>query len=164
MAIEDKYINTEVAAGKLGNPAEMYGAPVLKFVSTFEVAAADSDGSVYRIASLPANAILTKVELNSDAITGGADYELGLYKAGVGGAAIDIDCFMGTLDISGGKANGSEANGLSAVDIANLYKKLYEHAGDTVDTKDEAYDLVLTANTVGTAAGTVTLRVEYILG
>ena len=164
MAIEDKYINTEVAAGKLGNPAQMQGMSVFGFCETFEIATADSDGSVYRIADLPGNAILTQLLLNCDALTSGTDYDVGLYKSGVSGAAIDKDVFLDGEDISGGHAIGSEQDAMEDVAMENLTKKIYEHAGHTVSTKHDNYCLALTGNTVGSAGGTVTIRGQYILG
>ena len=164
MAVEDKYVNTNVAAGKLANPALQSGAQPKGFVVTFEVAVADDNGSVYRLCRLPSSAILTKLDINADAITAGTDYDVGFYKVGVGGAVVDKDELADGLDLSSGAAIGSEAQGLSAVDIANLGKKVYELLGLTVATKEEYYDLAITANTVGSAAGTITVRGEYIQG
>jgi hypothetical protein len=164
MAVVDKYFNANLVAGKLANPAKTQGAITTGIVNVGEVAAADSDGSVYRIGTLPSNAIITNISINADVITGGNDYDVGLYDIGVSGAVIDKDVFADGLNLSGGAAIGSELNGLSAVAIDALDNKLYEHAGKTVSNKKEGYDLALTANTVGSAAGTITTRVEYILG
>jgi len=164
MAVLDKYINANQEAGKLANPAFIQGAEVFQLVSIEEIAAADSDTSVYRIGTLPSNAIITNVEVNADAITAGTDYDLGLYEVGVGGVVVDADVFADGVDMSSGFAAGSEANGLSAVAIDELNKTVYEHAGHTVATKKEGYDLAWTANTVGSAAGTLTTRVSYIQG
>ncbi len=164
MAVEDKYVSADLIAGKLANPAYMQGAATLSLVATFEVAAADDDGSVYRIANLNPNLIPIDISINCDAITGGTDYDLGLYEPGVGGVVIDKDVFMDGTDISGGAAIGSEINGLSAVAIENLYRKIYEHGGQSVTDYKDGYDLAFTANTVGTAAGTITTRATFIRG
>jgi hypothetical protein len=164
MAVEDKYTDSDVAAGKRGNPSKVSGAPILCLSETFEVAAADDDGSVFRIARLSPNAVILKIEINNDAITGGTDYDLGVYKPGVGGAEIDKDLLADGLDMSAAAANGSEKNGLGAVAIDSLYKKLYELAGDTIDTRESDYDLAFTANTIGSVAGTISVRLYYIEG
>lgn len=164
MAVEDKYIDADQAAGKLSNPAFIQGAEVLGLVSIEEIAAAADNGSVFRIGTLPSNAIITKVEVNADTITSGTDYDLGLYNVGVGGAEVDKDVFADGVDMSSGFAAGSEANGLSNVALDALNKKVYEHAGDSISDKKEGYDLAWTANTVGAAAGTLVTRVWYILG
>ena len=164
MAVEDKFINADVAAGKLGAASKVTGSEKYGISATFEVAAADDDLSVYRIARLPANAVVTSILVNSDVITAATDYDIGLYVGGVGGAAKDADVYADGLDISSGAALGSEVNGLAAPAIEDIVKPVYILAGDTISTKNETYDLAVTANTVGSLAGTVTLRVEWIQG
>jgi hypothetical protein len=44
MAVENKWINSDVEAGKKGNPANIMPGQVFAFACTFEVAAADDDG------------------------------------------------------------------------------------------------------------------------
>lgn len=167
MAVEDKYVDADLAAGKLGNPAQISGAEVQAVNFTFEVDAADDDGSIYRVCkSLNPTLIPIKFEINNDSITGGTDYDLGLYDTTTdraAGAVIDKEVFAATLDMSSAAANGSEKNGLSAVAIEDLPNKLYEHAGDDVNTKKQGYDIALTANTVG-AGGTISGRFWFIQG
>lgn len=169
MAVEDKYVDANVEAGKLGNPAKISGAEVQAQVVTFEVAVADDNGSVYRIAkSLNPNLIIKKIEINNDAITAGTDYNLGFYESsdprndgpiiGTGNQLADA------LDMSSAAANGSEKNGLAAVAIDALDQKIYELAGHTVNTKKQGYDIAFTAIAVGSAAGTITVRLTYIQG
>ena len=94
MAVEDKYINANVAAGKLANPALQLGSPVVAFVSSFEVAIADDDGSKFRIAKgLQPNLIPIMALIASDTITSSTDWDLGLYETDLG-AVIDVDVFL----------------------------------------------------------------------
>jgi hypothetical protein len=162
MAVENKWVSSLVEAGKKENPAKVFGGKALVLAGTFEVAAADDDGSIYRLAKLPANAIVTKIELNNDAIADATDYDLGLYKEN--GVVASADVFAGPLDMSAAAANGAEKNGLANVLIENLGKKVWELLGLSLETKEEAYNLALTANLVGTADGTISYRVYYILG
>jgi hypothetical protein len=55
-------------------------------------------------------------------------------------------------------------DGMDAVAIENYGRKLYEHGGHTVTTKLESYDLALTANTIGSAAGTVSVLFIFAQG
>lgn len=165
MAVEDKYINANVAAGKLADPAYNSGSEVYTMVATFEVAAADSDGSKYRVfQDIHPDFIPVDIKILNDAITGGTDYDLGLYEGGVGGDVVDKDVFADGLDLSSGHGRGSEVNGLSAVAIDAVKKRIYELAGHTIRTKKLGYDIVFTANTVGTAAGTITVVATFIQG
>jgi len=86
MAVQDKFVNSLIADGKKA-AAIFAGGSNLKVIAwNFEVAAADDDASVFRIGRIPANAIPIYGELYADALTSGTDWDLGLYKPGVGGA------------------------------------------------------------------------------
>ena len=175
-AVVNKYVNTAVEAGKIINAALINGSPLIGMVATEEIAAADDDTSVYRFfKGVSGNLIPYDIKVYCDVITGGTDFDLGLYKptspSGVAGAVIDKDVFMdgqtlaAAITRGGGTANQDEAlDGLANVDIANLQKKIYEHAGHDVNDSVQGYDICLTANTVGSAAGTVTIIALFIEG
>jgi len=167
MAVVNAYQNTNVVAGKLADAAQLLGSPLRKMVGTFEVAAADDNGSIYRVfKGLSPDIVITNILVGNDAITSGTAYDVGLYGVldfdGVG-AVVSANCFANNLDMSSAHASGSELSGISAVDVANRGKRLYEIAGHTQLTKLPAYDLCVTADTVGSGAGTVTLIVEYVI-
>ena len=163
MAVENKWVNADVEDGKKGNPALVMPGQIFGFACTFEVAAADDDGSVYKLAKVGANMIPLFLWLNCDAIAGATDYEMGFYKEN--GDAADIDVLMGSEDINAGAAIGSEVDCLQDMGVANIGKKVYELLGLTVATRSEdSYVLALTANTVGTAAGTISVRGAFIQG
>ena len=163
MAVEDKYVDTAVAAGNVGAGFATQGQSVKCMTKTFEVAAADDDGSVYRVfKNVNPHLIPIKVEVANDAITAGTDYDIGLYNTDVGGAVIDKDVLADGLDLSSARAIGSEISGLSAVDAANAEKALFELVSQSIGSLKGGYDICVTANTVGSAAGTITLKVWYI--
>lgn len=139
------------------------GSQTLKSVVTFEVAAADSDGSVYRvIESFPSEAVITNILVGNDAITSGTDYDIGFYDV-ESGSVVDKDILADGLNLSSAHASGSELSGISAVDVADRAKPVYLLLGKTVANKKPAYDLCFTANTVGSVAGTITAIVEYLI-
>lgn len=169
MAVVDKYVDANVAAGKLTTAAFIHGSKTITIVATFEVAVSDEDGSVYRVAkNVPADLIPTRFDILSDAIADATDWELGLYETtqedGLDGVAIDIDVFLGSTDINAGNARGSELNGLTAVPIEDVQKRIYEHAGDTLSTRKLGYDIAFTANTVGSAVGTISIIMDFVQG
>lgn len=169
MAVINAYVNTNVAAGKLADAAQLMGSPTRKMVGTFEVAAADDNGSIYRVfKGLSPDIIITNILVCNDAITGGTQYDVGLYGVldydGIGAVVSGkANCFANNLDLSSAHARGSELSGISALDVADSGKRLYEIAGHTQSTKLPAYDLCLTADTVGSGAGTVTVILEYVI-
>ncbi len=164
MAVEDKYVGTLTAAGKLDKAALVMGDRVITMINTEEIAAADDDASVYRFfKSVPSNLIPLDITILSDGITGMTDTDLGLYKVGVGGAVVEKDILMDgqTLASALTRATGHQL-GLSGVVIENVGKTLAEISGQT--TPDLAYDICLTANTVGSGAGTVSIIARFIQG
>ncbi len=168
MAVENKYVNTEVAAGKAPTAHKNAGAKVTQTIVVFDVAAADDIASIYRvIRGIPWNTVVSKVEILNDAIAGLTDMDLGLYESlfdGVGGEVIDKDLFLDGADMSSGRARGSELDGLTAVAIENSDKQLWQLAGETFDTKKQHYDLAITANTDPTGTGTIVLLITLVQG
>lgn len=170
MAVENKYVDANVEAGGRYLSMVNRGDRVLASEVTFEVAAADSDGSVYRLLKgVPTQYRLLNVEIFNDAITGGTDYDLGFYKTqepdGTDGEVLDADLLVNGADLSTGHAVGSPLTGLSAVDLADLPKPIYEllsGAGLDQFTDPASVDIALTANTVGTAAGTITVKFWFL--
>lgn len=164
MPVENKYVDSLIVAGKKTGPSFTgAGERELTMIATFEVAAADDDGSIYRVfKDVPSSLIPTEISIACDAITGGTDYELGLYRTNLG-AVINKGVFMTgqTLATALTRATGHQL-GLAAVDIANVKSTLAQLSGQT--NPDTAYDIAVTADTVGTAAGTVTVIAKFVQG
>jgi len=164
MAVEDKYVETRTVAGKLAKSVYNVGSEVIAVVATFEVAAADDDGSVYRLfKSIPSNYIPIEITVATDGITGATDADLGLYKVGVGGAVVEKDILMDgqTLASALTRATGHQL-GIKDVNIADIGKTLGELSGQT--TVDGSYDIAMTVNTIGNATGTVTVIATFAQG
>lgn len=162
MAVEDKYSDSNLEAGKKVNPAFSVGAKTVSAIAIIEVAAADADTSVYRMfKNVPAEWGIKDIVILADAVTGGTDYDLGFYYTNAG-AVVDKDALADGIDMSSGFAQGSATSGIAAVDIANSQKKIWQLAGASASTKKTGYDIALTANTVGTAAGTIAVKAEFI--
>lgn len=176
MAVQDKYVDADLANGKLGNAALTNGSRIVGMVATEELAAGDSAASVYRFfKGVSGNLIPYEIKIYADdAITDEVDADLGLYNQGVGGAVIDADLFKATIDfttsggwVPGGGADGHDEalDGLGSINAADRGKKLYELAGHTVNTQKAGYDICLTCNTgVTTTGGTVTIQALFIEG
>ncbi len=164
MPVEDKYVNSTIVAGKLGLSVHTVGSEPVVLQATLEVAAADDDGSVYRLfKGVPSNYIPHEITIATDGLTGATDYDLGLYKVGVGGAVVDKDVLMDgqTMASALTRATGHQL-GLANVNIADIGKTLGTLSAQTV--ADPSYDICLTANTVGSAAGTITVIAVFTQG
>lgn len=162
MAVEDKYVSdliTGNVVNKLLAAYNAHGTPIQAVYATEELAAADDDGSKYRFfKNVDPNLIPIAFLVGCDTITSGTDFDLGLYRPDLG-AVITKDVFMDgqTLATAAKLGFGVALNGMGNVAIENFGKRIFEHAGHTILNKLESYDIVLTANTVGSAAGTVSI-------
>ena len=168
MAVLNKFANALVAAGKKGPPIATGGAHVLALAGTYELAAADDDASVLRIGRLPANAIPLWGTLHCDAIASMTSLDVGLYKPGVDGAVVDKDLFVAAIDLNAGVAITTDAvnmlTNLGGADpVAAIGKTLWELLGLTKPNRQD-YDLAITFNTIGSAAGTISWRFLYAIG
>ena len=142
-------------------PSSANNGADLKFVrGHVGILAADVDTNQFRMARLPSNAVIRSITVLCDAITGGTDYDLGIaYPTNKGGAVIDADNLMDGQTL----ATASKViDGFAAVAIENRYKALWELAGLAADPAHNL-DIVLTANTVGTADGDVVIEIQYTM-
>lgn len=142
------------------------GNPTKKIVASVEVLAADDDGSKYILGVVEGNNRPIDIVVFNDAITGGTDYDIGLYLIDSDrsvGAVVDVNLFADGLDLS---SAGDKTFALTAPDIANIgstVEELLAAASVTANVGKGQYYLVLTANTVGTAAGTITVIYESMV-
>lgn len=167
MAVLDTFANSLVAAGKKAPPIATGGAQVLALSGRHTTAAGDDDGSVVRIARVPANAIFLIGNLYANAITSCTDVDLGLYKPGVGGAVVDKDLLADGLDPASGEAITAPLNLLTNLGGADpeaaVGKQLWELLGLTKPARQD-YDLALTFNTMGSGADVLSWFLLYALG
>lgn len=147
-------------------PAHLVRGPLYEAVGTVEVAAADSDTSVYRFVRLRSSDRVSTITILNDAITAGTAFELGLYKtAADGGAAVSASLFGSAIDLSSASASAGVDDTYEATitNISQIEKRLWELLGLSADPQIE-YDVCLTGTTVGSAAGTLSMRVRYCAG
>jgi len=153
MAVLDVYVDPNLEKGDRQHPNLAGGSRALITVQSFEIAAADDDGSVYRIGRIASNALLLDCKIACSAITGGTDFDLGLYHINKGDA-VDADLFMSGQSFA---VASRVIDGLSAVDVKDANKRIWELLGLPKDPMIQ-YDLAITANTVGSADGEVSIK------
>lgn len=160
MAVVDQYVDADLEAGKLASALFSYGAETTVVRATVAVAAADDDTSVYRcFAGVPSSHVPISIQINNSAVTGGTDYDLGLYK-GNGGVVVEVDILADGLSMASARTVATANNvGMTDVPIASLGSSLGELSAQT--DIDANYDIALTANTVGTAAGTIVVTAIF---
>lgn len=126
-------------------------------VGLVEVAAADDDTSVYRMLRMRSSDRIDRLLLLNDAITGGTSYDLGVYETAMnGGAAVDVDLFASAISMASARTEPLDVTHEN-LNIDQCTKQLWELLGLTADPVKE-YDIAFTANTVGSAPGTIALK------
>lgn len=161
MAVEDKYVDSSLASGKIASALNSGGVNTVTMVATVAVASADDDASVYRLfKSVPSSYVPVEICIHNTAITSGTDYDLGLYKVGVAGAVVEKDILADGLDMSSARTIATWNNaGLTSLTLSNGTQDLGTLSAQT--DIDPSYDIALTANTVGSAAGTIRVTAKF---
>lgn len=172
MAVVDVYADTVAfdASGNLIQPQRpiRVGSQLKVALSQISIAAADDDGSVYRfLKSLTADVQMYDIKVATTAITDGTDYDIGLYLTDKG-AVVAVDVFMSAQTLASAVDFGGATvlDGMDNVTPANYGKTLWEYAAHSMTaipvTKKHAYDVALTGQTVGSVAGTVSIKSEFV--
>lgn len=160
MAVENKYVESNLALGKKASALNEQGAQTVTAVATVAVAAADDDGSIYRLfANVPSNLVPIKIAIHNTAITAGTVYHVGLYKPNLG-TVVEVDILAATVDMSSARTIATDNNaGLGSLTLSNGTQDLATLSGET--TPGSSYDIALTGATVGTAAGTIRVTATF---
>ena len=162
MAVVNAYQDAAILAGKNTNPAFSQGAAVMGAVSTFEVAAADDNDSIYRVfKGVPGDMIVLSLQLACDAIAGMTDVNVGLWETNLG-AVVSENCFADAVNPSAGYAFRAELNLLAGLGVEKIQKRIYEVGGHTIITRKPSYDICLKAVAAAAAAGTVSIRALFL--
>jgi hypothetical protein len=160
MPVEKKYTNASWAVRDKSVPGSNAHETV-EYIGLVAIAAADDDGSAYHVfPNVPSSFRPVRCTVQCDAITGGTDFELGVYDTNLG-AVVSKGLFMTGQTLA---TASRTLDGLSAVSLANLgnLRTIAELLSLTPTTAKAAYDIVLTGDTVGTAAGNVRIILEGI--
>lgn len=119
--------------------------------------------SVIRLVSIPSNAIITGLYLQSAAQTAGK-FDVGLYRTnGDGGAVVDQDFFATAVDCASAVVITDVLNESGTNTIAKQSQPIWQAAGMSADPKSQL-DIALTvvATDVTTGTGAVSIRVKYV--
>lgn len=138
------------------------GGAIRRLAGTVEVAAADDDTSTFRMVRVHSSWVIDSIKVFNDALTSGTSYDVGLHDiAAAGGAVVDADLFADAVDLSSARkaTGGVEVRfDRAGSDLPDLNKQIWELLGLSTDP-GKWYDLTLTANTIGSAAGTISMIV-----
>lgn len=160
-------VTNYLATPRVETNAFLDGAFLREKVSTVEIAAADNDGDVFAFMVVPSGARISALHLYNDAITGGTSYDFGVYTVDAAGTytAVSAALFGSAIDVS--SAHGASGPldityEATATNIDKIEKRLWELLALTVDPF-VTYVIAALANTAGTAAGTISLKLQYTI-
>lgn len=152
------------ATPRVMNPLYLMGGILREQVGTVEIAAADDNGSVYRLGRVHSSWRISEMTLFNDAITSGSVFDVGLYRtAEDGGAVVDANAFADNISLTSASLTGTQLlnESGSAVGVEDIEQLVWEMAGQSSDP-DVWYDICFTGDTVGSGAGTISLRTRYV--
>lgn len=134
------------------------------FVGTVEVANGDSIGSTLRFFRVISSWRPNAIRKYSDAVTSAA-MDVGLYDTlANGGAAVDVDFFASAVSIATADVLGADITYEAATgpaDVAKIEQPLWLLLGLAADPC-KYYDVVGTLTAAATAAGTVSLKGQFV--
>lgn len=146
------------------NSVQLIGGILKEQVGTVEIAAADDNNSVYRVGRVHSSWRISDIIRYNDAITSGADYDVGLYDtAANGGAVININCFADAVSLTSASLTGTRdiyETG-SDVGVEDIEQQVWQMAGLTEDP-GKFMDVCYTGVTVGSGAGTLSVKIRYV--
>lgn len=166
MAVVTKYsgnITNRDATPRVIEEANITKGVLLEAVGTLETAAADTSASKYFFCSIPSNARVSQVLLYCDSLGTAGAMDVGLWKnTKDGGAVVDQDFFASAQSLATA-LNGTEITHESAVyGLEDVEKPVWEALGLTSDP-NLIYDIVGYVTTATVDAGTVMLKVRYVI-
>lgn len=142
------------------NPSTATEGSLYVSSATIAVAAADADNDIYHLLPVQSNWSIKNIWVMNDAITGGTSYDLGLYTTASTPVVVDVDAYGSAIDMSSARTTAGFNAAYEARNITSVNNKVHQDGGVTTDPGGW-YWLSLTANTVGTADGDITVIVEY---
>ena len=139
---------------------------VRTIIANISIASADAaNGDIYRVATLPVDAVITRVLIKTTALTSATDNDLGFYKTN-GGDVADADILADGQTLA---SASKSLDGLKDVSVANTGKTIYDlykavnSAGTALDGEKYA-DVALKLNTAPTANGNISVEIDYMMG
>ena len=128
--------------------------------ATIAVAAADDDTSTFYMVPVRSNWSIKHIFLYTDAITSGTVWDVGLYTTAATPVVVDADAYATNVDLSSAITSLPIDVAYEARNITAVNNKVWQDAGLSSDS-NVWYYLTLTADTIGSAAGDITVIVHY---
>lgn len=143
------------------NPTTATEGAVKQSSATISIAAADADADIYPLLPVFSSWSIKHIWVYNDAVTGGTSYDVGLYTTAATPVVVDVDAYGSAIDMSSARTSAPIDAAFEARNITAVNQKVHQDGAVTTDP-GVWYWLALTANTVGSAQGDITVIVEYV--
>ena len=138
--------------------AQMFAARGLATITS-----GDSAASVYRLCTIPSDAIVLAVWKSHPDIGTTTTADIGLYKTTRDGSAVvDADAFTAATVLNAGAVNKTDVGHGNLMTVANFEKRVWELLGLTADPFID-YDVCATLVGAADGTGALALEVEYVV-
>lgn len=164
VSTESNLITNRDAVPAVLNDSAIHNGGLRESVATLEAANGDDIASKYYFVTVPSAARISQVLLYSDDIGTTTIADFGVYKSTAdGGAVVDADFFASAVSLKDGALNGTDITHESgAFGVEDAEKPLWEALGLSSDPNIN-YDIVATLTAAADAAGTITLKVRFVM-
>ena len=139
------------------NDAALLSGTVRIAQGNIALAAGDTgNADIVMLAPIPSQAVVTSIQVGSDALGGSCTYDIGIYTSA--GAVKDIDIFATSV------ADGAAIAELryEALGLETTGQRLHVQAGDTVDPGGYYY-IAATFDAAGGSAGDMAFMIQYVV-
>lgn len=159
VATESTAVANHIAVPAVKSDVSINGGRKRFATAKVAIAADDDDTSVYYLLPVHSSWVITSIRLFNDAITGGTDFNVGLYNADL--TDKDENAYADAISLASASTDGTEL-AFEIRDITALGQRVYQDAGETEDP-GVWYLLALTGVTVGSGAGDVVVDLTYTI-
>lgn len=159
--IKSDLVSNYEATPRVHTAAHRSGARVRRVVASVEKGSGDGNGSTVFLCPVWSGWSLQSLRLFNDALSGATSVDLGLYQDDAATAA-DADAYAAGVSLAAASTAGTEL-AFGARDVASAANRVWEDLGLSADP-NRWYYLALTGTTFGSAAGTISVVVEYVDG
>ena len=128
--------------------------------ATVAVAAADDNDSLYYILPIRSSWSIKHIWVYNDAITAGTDYNFGLYSTAATPVVASENVYADAVDLSSARTSAPIDLAFQARNITGVNNKVWQDLSLSADS-NVWYWLTAKGVAVGSAAGDITLVVEY---
>ena len=167
-AAKSTAITNRDATPRVLTPAHLVRGTLFQASGHYAKLAGDGDGSIIRLWRVRSSDRISGVNIVNVALTGCTDCDIGFYRTAADGGAAVASC---TDILADGQSMASARTaptnllgaGTNGVPAASISKRVWELMGLTADPQVE-YDVAITLNTAGSAAGAIGGHLNYCAG